>query len=120
MKEDPRRILEDPSPRGDPHPEASSKLRIIKRVVVGSPPRDVLHLGSVDVWKQTRLSTSRHIAENVDSIVRHAQVGVNPVPSCIFTYIPTQKKRVLVSLVADCIVKTLSSTLVSTTLYPRF
>ena len=44
-------------------------------------PRDVGHLGGLQIRVDASLSQARHVAEDVNGVVRHAQVGIDPVPT---------------------------------------
>ena len=61
----------------DTHLETSSEAGVPS--VSALSPRDVGHLGGVDVWENAGLAARAHAAEHLDGVVSHAEVRVDPV-----------------------------------------
>lgn len=45
-------------------------------------PRNVGHFGRLKVRVDASFARASHVTKNVNGIVRHAQVGIDPVPTC--------------------------------------
>jgi hypothetical protein len=62
--------------------EASAELRV--PVVLRSffLPGYVGHVRAVDVGKDTSFALSCHVAKDVNRVVYHSQIWINPVPTC--------------------------------------
>jgi len=59
----------------------ASHFRVPNRFGAGLAPRNVGHLGRLDIGEDARFSRSRHVAVHVNGIIGHSQIGIDPVPS---------------------------------------
>lgn len=58
-------------------------MRVPVGFVVFLPPRYARHVATVNVWEYAGLAHVRDIAEHADSVVGHAQIWIDPVPTCL-------------------------------------
>ena len=64
------------------HLGSSTHVRVPVLLAALLAPRNVGHLRRLQVRVDASFSRASHVTKDVDGVVRHAQVGVNPVPTC--------------------------------------